>query len=254
MRKLFILPAIFVILFSACQAPKEYDIVATTSWTAAFAYAAGADDVYVLAPPSMLHPPEYELTPADVRIISRARTIVYAGYETMAQKLSDITDDEHLLKIVTRNDSDAFRLSIMRLASKFETMEQAAEKVETLCGFYVNWREEIQAAGLREAPVVCQKFMEPIARELGFYNLLVLGPAPPEASQLKELSEFNSVLIIDNLHNPLSRSVSSITGNIPVAMFRNFPSDLDDDALLNVLKDNKAKFDAAVIKLKIYKR
>ncbi len=37
---------------------QEKKIVASTSWTAAFAFIAGADQVQIIAPASLQHPPE----------------------------------------------------------------------------------------------------------------------------------------------------------------------------------------------------
>ncbi len=47
-------------------ATEELRVVATTPWTAAFALAAGVENVRVLAPYEMQHPPEYELRASDV--------------------------------------------------------------------------------------------------------------------------------------------------------------------------------------------
>ena len=63
-------------------------VVASTAWTAAFGYAAGAETIHVLAPYEMRHPPEYELKPSDIAVLSQADFVIYAGYERMAEKIT----------------------------------------------------------------------------------------------------------------------------------------------------------------------
>jgi len=47
-------------------------VIASTTWTAAFADIAGVDDVTPLAPADMKHPPEYELTVSDIKKLPKA--------------------------------------------------------------------------------------------------------------------------------------------------------------------------------------
>ncbi len=62
------------LLFVTCKEPVKSDItvVATNSWTGAFARAAGAKNVVILAPFDMEHPSEYELRAADIPLVVNA--------------------------------------------------------------------------------------------------------------------------------------------------------------------------------------
>ena len=50
---------------STVNSKEEQVVVASTSWTAAFADLAGIDNVTSIAPASLRHPPEYEVTVRD---------------------------------------------------------------------------------------------------------------------------------------------------------------------------------------------
>jgi len=57
---------------SMSSASRTVSVIASTSWTAAFADLGGADMVEVIAPASLIHPPEYEITVSDVVKIDKA--------------------------------------------------------------------------------------------------------------------------------------------------------------------------------------
>ena len=78
---LFILLFWFSIISCSTKKINSVTVVATTSWTAAYAMAAGAADVYVLAPYEMVHPSEYELRPGDIARLNSSRLIILSiGY------------------------------------------------------------------------------------------------------------------------------------------------------------------------------
>jgi hypothetical protein len=54
--------------------PQEAAIIASTSWVAAIADAAGAQNIRILAPVKLCHPPEYELKPSDLEAAGRGWT------------------------------------------------------------------------------------------------------------------------------------------------------------------------------------
>ena len=63
------------------QNAAPFRVVASTSWTAAFARAAGATDIVTIAPMELRHPPEYEIKPSDLAAVAAARFLVHSGYE-----------------------------------------------------------------------------------------------------------------------------------------------------------------------------
>jgi ABC-type Zn uptake system ZnuABC Zn-binding protein ZnuA len=91
---------------AASNASHPTSIVASTSWTAAFADLGGLDDVAFIAPASLTHPPEYEITVSDVVKINHADYFIYAGYERMMQSMGDSIKKEAgtMIQITTTND------------------------------------------------------------------------------------------------------------------------------------------------------
>ena len=84
------------------EAQSSPEVIATTSWTASFAEVAGLEDIRILAPYELQHPPEYEMTPGDIRDIAGADMIIYAGYEVMMERLKEAASaDARLVQITT---------------------------------------------------------------------------------------------------------------------------------------------------------
>ncbi|MGE3328299.1 MAG: ABC transporter substrate-binding protein, partial [Acidimicrobiia bacterium] len=59
-------------------------VVASTTWTGAYAKLAGATDIDVIAPTSVLHPPDYDPKPSDLVAAADADIVVYAEFEGFA--------------------------------------------------------------------------------------------------------------------------------------------------------------------------
>ena len=71
--------ALLILLFLPCQAAASPVVVAATGWAAAFARAAGAEDVLVIAPENLQHPPDYDPKPSDLMRLRDADFIVLEG-------------------------------------------------------------------------------------------------------------------------------------------------------------------------------
>lgn len=233
-----------VIAAPAAEEPAR--VVATTSWTAAFAYAAGADSVHVLAPYEMRHPPEYELSPSDLAVISNAEVIVYAGYEGMVARIKEAVGGEgpRLVQIVTDYSRNTLETSITLLGSEFGTVEAAAQSVDELTDFLDTWMAEIAGMGLDDASVIAHLFQKPLAAELGVDVASVFGPAPLEAKQIVTLSGLDVDLIIDNYHNDVGKPLRETMPSVPVVEFVNFPGVAGTRTLLDVLEENRNRLAA----------
>jgi zinc transport system substrate-binding protein len=81
--------ALLILLSLPCQAAASPVVVAATGWAAAFARAAGAEDVLVIAPENLQHPPDYDPKPSDLLRLRDADFIVLGGFEGFAQRLRD---------------------------------------------------------------------------------------------------------------------------------------------------------------------
>ncbi|MDX9802330.1 MAG: hypothetical protein RBT69_13450 [Spirochaetia bacterium] len=242
---------VFVMLFYLCSFPLSAEssmkIVATNSWTAAFAAAAGSDSQQI-ASSNMQHPPEYELKPSDVVKIRDADLLVYAGYEVMMKTVFDSfkKPEEKLLKIETGYTPEIIEKSVMAIAVKTGNPDIGKKYIASYNEDFASAVEELEKRGLRGAPVIVQFHFKQLAEALGFKILAVFGPAPPEVSNLASIGKLKPALIIDNAHNPLGSPISEITGARTIELV-NFPGFTDKEgtktpeSLEGMLKYNISK-------------
>ena len=212
-------------------------VIATTSWTAAFARAAGLTNIRVLAPYELQHPAEYELKPSDIVAVTRATRIIYAGYEIMVERIAGAVGSEQdkLVQITTDHRMETIRQSVRKIARATGTEEQAEKNLREIGSFFDGWKREI-AVG---ASVLVHFFQRPLAEELGFEIAGVFGPAPLEARQIAELSSKNPELIIDNRHNPIGSPLKETLPGVSYVLFINFPGSEEEGSLLDVLRSNR---------------
>ena len=118
---------------AASAASKPAAIIASTSWTAAFADLAGLDTVPFIAPANLAHPPEYEITVTDVVKINGADYFLYAGYERMMQTLSNSIkkDEQEMLKVNTNNSIANVKEQAAAIALVMGTEEESIKRVQS---------------------------------------------------------------------------------------------------------------------------
>jgi zinc transport system substrate-binding protein len=228
-------------------APDQQRVVATNTWTAAFAAAAGAVDVAVLAPASLRHPAEYELKAADVAMLRNADLIVYSGFEAMARKLT-VTAGEggvRMLRINADYSAATMRASILAIAAVLGTEPKARQNLAALEEQLAAWKAALRANGLSEAPVVAHVFQTPLLKDLGFDVKGVFGPGPLEAAQIAKLSSIPAKFIIDNWHDEVAAPLKETMKAARYLSFINFPGPDGTASLLDVLSDNRERLEAA---------
>lgn len=239
---LFIVP---LHAFGVAQSEEYSPVVATTSWTAAFAIAAGAEDVHVLAPYEMRHPAEYELAPSDIAVIANSRYIVFAGYEGSVPRIKEAigSDGPELIQITTDFSLETLETSILKIADLLGTDAVARRSIAEIADFYADWRKELAGLGLSGVSVITHVFHRPLAVVLGAEVLGVYGPAPLEARQIVELSELNPELIVDNYHNDVGKPLRETMGQkrVAVAELVNFPGVAGTVSLIDVLRENRRR-------------
>jgi hypothetical protein len=240
-----------LVLFS-CALPlaaqqSSLRVVATNSWTAAFAAAAGATDIVVLAPSDLRHPAEYELRPSDVASLQGADLIVYTGFEVMAKKVAEAAGSRkiRMLKIDADYSLATMRASITSIAGVTGAQSKADQSIAALESFMASWKAELKRAGLAGAPVVVHLFQQPLAAELGFEVKGMFGPGPLEAAQITKLTPTNAVLVIDNWHNEAAGPLRETMKGSRFASLINFPGPDGTKTLLDVLSDDRARLKAA---------
>jgi len=237
---------IFTILLagsvSACitRVDKKELVIATNGWTAAYAIAAGAKEVEVLAPYEMVHPSEYELRPGDIGRLSNAKLIVYAGYEVMVDQLKtglNIPGDK-LLMITTSYNFEEIEKSVMLIANSLGTEQAALKNLVEIRVLLEKGRVDILNNGKKLQPALVHFFQESFVKELGIEPLAVFGPAPPEPKSILEMTKTNATQIIDNAHNPAGGSLKETLPEAEYELLLNFPGMHNTRTLSDVIRYN----------------
>ena len=231
-----------VLLFFSCKKQERVQVIATSSWTAAYVRAAGIADVYVLAPAEMQHPTEYELNIDDVDKIRNAELIVCGGYEVMMERIRQglKIDPERILEIKTDYDMEHIRSSVRAIAAELGTGEVAEKNIREIEHTFSKSAEQIREAGLDQDPVLVQFFLRPLASELGMNVTAVFGPRPLEAFDIRDLMTLDFSLVLDNAHNPVSAPLVESGEGIKVVYLINFPGVGGTESISDVIRYNTA--------------
>ncbi|HOV40074.1 MAG TPA: hypothetical protein PLG79_15240 [Spirochaetales bacterium] len=221
---------------------EEECILATTTWTASFVQASAPNlKVVTLASADLRHPPEYELRPSDAVLLNRCVYFVYAGYETLIPKVKQgsLKVKGRQIQIQTVNTPQIIRQSVILLAREWGTEPEAEKNVREIEQFYKDWKQDIAQRGFAGAPILCNAFLEPIARELGFQVVGTYGTTPLEAARIAALSSMNPRFILDNWHTDAGKPLIKALPDTPVVSFINFPGKDGTETLLDVLSYNR---------------
>jgi zinc transport system substrate-binding protein len=250
-RQLTVLGTLAVLLLVTpvtLEAQRAPSVLATTPWTAAFARLAGAERVDLLAPYEMRHPPEYELRATDLRRIEDADLVVYAGYETMMDRLQDAIGRHNVssVQITTTHTYASIEEATLTIAAALGTEAAARRNLAEIAAFLRDWREELRVLGLQENPVVVHQFQMPLAGDLGLSVAGRFGPGPMEAQQIVSLSRTDAVLVIDNWHNQVSQPLAEVRPETPIVSFLNFPGHAGTRSLMDVLVYNRTRISDAL--------
>ncbi len=245
------LTVIFTLLLSfslfAGGSPEKEDsnsVIATTSWTAAFAEVAGVTDAAVLAPYDLQHPPEYEITPSDIKAVSEAEMIIYAGYEVMMERLKEAAgNNAKMVQITTVNTLPVITESVRLIADAAGTQEAAEANLKEIQTFFADWKKEL--APYADVQVITHSFLSGLAQSLGLTVAGTYGPAPLEAKQLKELTDTGARVIIDNWHTKVGQPLVETMPEAKTAVLINFPGKDGTRTLMDVLEYDRAAMLAA---------
>lgn len=238
-RILFFLPILFLYKCMNNPSPKG-GIIATNAWTAAYAMAAGVDNVIVLAPYEMVHPSEYEMRAGDIARIENAELLIYAGYESMIGQIKNGLNltEEKMLAIATSYNYEEIEQSVMEIAKKQKTEETARKNLKEIKELLEYSNEVFGESGLDTVPALVHFFQQSFALETGLNVIKIFGPAPPEPKQILDLTRTGAALIIDNAHNPVGGPVKETLKNAKYVEMLNFPGLHGTRTLADVIKFN----------------
>lgn len=223
---------------TATTANKTLKIVASTSWVAAFAKAAGATDISVIAPSNLQHPPDYDPKPSDLVAINSADYVLMAGFEGFAKRLQEAVGNNSakLVAVSTDNSPEVIHKEVTRLGELFGTAEAAKAYLKDFDTQYAQLSGEVKnAIGSKKPTVVAQLFVTSWATFAGLDVAGTYGPMPLSPDDLKKLVDLKPTIVFENVHMGGGQPVVEATNAQKIDLV-NFPA--DDLDLLKVFKIN----------------
>ncbi|GAA3748440.1 metal ABC transporter solute-binding protein, Zn/Mn family [Salinactinospora qingdaonensis] len=203
------------LLMAGCASPEDTGaepdtsqndgpaVVATTTWQAAFARAAGAQDVTVIVPVSVQHAPDYDPKPSDLTAVAGADFVLYSPFESFASEITEAAGAEaETVEVDADNSPDVVAAEVERLGELFDTSEAA----QGWLGAFETAREEI-ASELREewpgdsAPTAVSQVYTAWAAELaGAEVVQTYGPEQLTPDDVATLRDAEPEFVFDNVH------------------------------------------------------
>ena len=216
-------------------------VVASTTWTGAFAKAAGARNVTVVAPASVPHPPDYDPRPSDLAAVTTADYVLFAPFDAFAPRLRDAAGgDAEMVEMTPENTPATIRREVTRLGELFGTSARATQWLTTFDQRYGELSAQARAAVPQPAPTaVSHLFMAYWTEFAGVAGVGTFGPEPVTPGELAELTALEPGLVLANAHLP---NTPDVPGAITVELI-NFPgADLN---LLTVFEANTTRLTTA---------
>lgn len=222
-------------------------VAATTEWTAAFCRLAGINEVHVLAPANLQHPPDYELRPSDIPVIMESDLIVFGGYEGMMRRIRSNTagGDTELLQIRTVNSEAFIRESVLFIAEAAGTVPEAEKNLEELDEVWKEARSIVEDAGQVLKKSAVHFHLGDFAWTMGLFEVASFGPAPPGPALISEIAGSGAALIVDNAHNPRAAALREVLPDADVVELINFPGRFGTSNLEDVILHNARLLAAA---------
>ncbi|WP_433681084.1 metal ABC transporter solute-binding protein, Zn/Mn family [Nocardia sp. CA-119907] len=224
------------------QHPK---IVATTTWEAAFAKAAGAEDVTVIVPASVHHAPDYDPKPSDLTAVAEADFVLYAPFEPFAAKIKEAAGSKaKLIEVNLDNSADRATAQVKSLGTQFGTAAAADGWTATFTAEYDKLGKDIRAAwpGGKQPTMVAQVFSTWAAQLAGADIVGTYGPEAVTPGQVSALAAKKPEFVLDNAHMS-SGTVLPDNAARQVSIV-NYPS--QDRELLTVYRDAAAALKKAM--------
>lgn len=222
------------------SASRTVSVIASTSWTAAFADLGGADKVQIIAPASLIHPPEYEITVSDVLKIDKADYFIYAGYERMMKSMGDSIGKTNtdLIQITTDNSIENVKKQAALIASALKSQYYSEDRVHDYIETVENGKLAVAKKGLDKQKVYCHAMQVFLAADLGLEIGGTFGPGPLTATQIAEVAKGNYDIIIDNVHNPIASPLLEVSPQTKLVVWRNFPTTVERGSLQKMVQQN----------------
>lgn len=187
-------------------------VVASTSWIAAIAKAAGAENIKIIAPTDLQHPADYDPRPSDLKAVTDAKYVLLGGFEAFADKLKEAAgSNAEVVTVEAVNTPDVLHAQVRKLGELFGTSQAAEKWIEKFDARTAELKAEIDAARPNPTPTaIAHKFMANWAQFAGLDLVGTFGPEPVSPTQLAEFMTAKPQLILDNAHVPVGSALDDL--------------------------------------------
>jgi zinc transport system substrate-binding protein len=198
----------FLLVMSALSCAAGQVVVASTSLAGAVAHAANAQEVRILTPADVQHPPEYDVKPTDLLKLEGADIVVYAGYERMVSRLVDTSRNKRIIAIQINTEASPENLisqvQKVAVALKTEKEAQAWEK---------SFREnlailKVKLNPVRDKRVVAHWHARPFAAWAGLSVVQVVRPGELTPRVIADAISQKPDAVLDILHAPVAKPIA----------------------------------------------
>lgn len=176
-------------------------VVATSSWEAALAKAAGAKNVQYIVPASIRHAPDYDLKPSDLTKVADADYVLYASFEPFAGKVKEAVGSKaKLVEVNLDNDPATTEAAVTKLGKLFGTGQAAGNWNAKFDAQRKKLAEQVKSSwpGGKQPVVVAQVFTTWAAKLAGAQLAGTYGPDQVTPAQLSKLSAEKPAFVLDN--------------------------------------------------------
>jgi zinc transport system substrate-binding protein len=243
---------VFSVLFIFISFPLyAANYLATTLWVKGIVELAGVENVRAFAPADMKHPPEYELSPSDILELSRADVVFIAGYERrMVGKISESFTmggkKFRIVKINTENSFENLAKEAGKVAKEFGTERKYKINIAELEKLFIDFKNKFAPNDAIKKSFYVHCFQHPVIKSFGIDAAGTFGPEQISSKEIGEVSKFKSVIIIDNVHNPVGKVLTDANINSKYTSFINFPGMFGTKTIMDVIRYNKAQLEFAL--------
>jgi zinc transport system substrate-binding protein len=237
--------ALLVLLLAIGGSASAAGVVASTPWVGAMARAAGAQDVVVIAPAGLVHPPDYDPRPSDLVAVSSASHVLSGGYEGFATRLAAAAGhDAAKVTVRTTYEPAVLEVELLRLGRLFGTLPSAQAYLIEFRSTWQAGRQSLAGAMNGDPPrVAVHRFMQPWLELLGVKPTAVYGPGALSPSELARLKALDITLVVDNAHDPQGAVLAEVSGARYVKLV-NFPA--TGEGLTDVVRANVKRLNAVI--------
>ncbi|MBY8886128.1 ABC transporter substrate-binding protein [Streptomyces sp. PTM05] len=176
-------------------------VVATSTWEAALAKAAGATDVTYIVPASIRHAPDYDLKPTDLTKVTGADYVLYTSFEPFAGRVKDAAGSKaKMIELNLDNSPSVTTADVTQLGRAFGTERQAAAWNASFAQEWNTLTRQVKAAWPHggQPAVVSEEFSTWAAKLAGARQVGTYGPDAVTPQQLRTLSAKKPQFVLDN--------------------------------------------------------